>query len=55
MHGSDEGIKMGFTDGKVLDTILGNIDKTTLGIDIGIVLGSLDESFDGSNNGILVT
>ena len=26
--GSDRGIKQGYTDGKVIDTILGNVDGT---------------------------
>ena len=49
MLGSDEGIKLGYTDGKVFGTILGNVDIITLGIDIGTELGFLDGSFDGSN------
>ena len=32
--GSDEGIKLGSTDSKVLGTILGNVDEITLGLDI---------------------
>ena len=35
----------------MLGTILGNLDRTTLVIDIGTELGSLDGSFDGSNYG----
>ena len=46
---SDEGIKLGSTDGKVFDTILGNVYRITLGIDIGTELGFLDGPFDGSN------
>ena len=46
MHGSDEVIKMGSNDGKVIITILGNIDVIILGIDIGTEPGSLDRSFD---------
>ena len=42
MLGSDEGIKLGSTYGKVLDTILGNVDGITLGLDIGTKLGFLD-------------
>ena len=35
VHGSDECIKLGCTDGKVLDTILGNVDGIILGLDVG--------------------
>ena len=49
--GSDEGIKMGYNDGKVFGTILVNLDIITLGLDIGTDLGSLDGSCDGSNDG----
>ena len=42
MLGSDEVIKMGIYDGKVIGTILGNVDIITLGLDIGTELGSLD-------------
>ena len=49
--GSDEVIKLGYNYGKELVTILGNVYRITLGIDIGIELGSLDVSFDGSNGG----
>ena len=48
--GSDEGIKMGSNDNKALGPILGNVDVITLGIDVVTELGSLDESFDGSND-----
>ena len=51
--GSDEGIKMGSTDGKAFGTILGNVDRITLGINIGTDLGFLDVSFDCSNEGKL--
>ena len=34
-------------------TILGNVDKITLWLDIGTELGFLDGSFDGSNEGKL--
>ena len=43
---SDEGIKLESTDGKVLGTILGNVNVITFGLDVGIELGSLDGSFD---------
>ena len=33
----------------MLVTILGNLDGTTLGVDVGTELVSLDVSFDGSN------
>ena len=42
----DEGIKMGSTDGKVLVTILGNLNVITLGIDVGTDLGYLNGYFD---------
>ena len=38
------------TYGKVLGTIFGNVDVITLGIDVGTDMGSLDVSFDGSND-----
>ena len=46
MIGSYEGIKVGYTDGKVLGTIILNLDVITLGIAVGTELGSLDGSFD---------
>ena len=49
-HGSDEGIKLGCTDCKVLVTILGNVDGIILGLDVGTYLGYLDGYFDGSND-----
>ena len=49
--GSDEGIKLGSTGGKVLVDILGNIYGITIGLDVGTDLGSLDGSLDGSNDG----
>ena len=33
--GYDEGIKLVSTDGKVIITILGYVDRITLGIDVG--------------------
>ena len=39
MIGSDEGIKLGCTYGKVFGTIIGNIYKITLGLYIGTDLG----------------
>ena len=40
--GSDDGIRMGYTCGKVFGTILGNVYGITLGIDVEKELGSLD-------------
>ena len=42
MIGSDKGIKLGLSDGKVIGTIIGNVDVITLGIDVGTDLGSVD-------------
>ena len=39
------------TDGKVLGNIPGSVDVITLGLDIEIEPGSVDGSFDGSNDG----
>ena len=50
--GYDEFIKVGFTDGIVLSTILGDVDGITLELDVGTWLGSSDGSFDGYNNGM---
>ena len=50
MLGSDEGIKLGLSDGEVLGTILGNVDGITLGIGVGTELAPLDGSFGGSND-----
>ena len=44
-----KGIKLVISDGKVIVTILGNVDGITVGIDVGTEFGSLDGSFDGSN------
>ena len=41
---------MGSTYGKVFGTILGNIDRITLGFDIETEMGFLDGSFDVSND-----
>ena len=51
LFGSDEGITLGLSDGKVIDTIIGYVDGITLGLDIGTELGSLYGSFGGSNDG----
>ena len=48
--GSDEGIKLGLFDDKVLGNILVNVDGITLRLDIGTELGSLDVYFDGYND-----
>ena len=48
--GSDEDIKMVFSDVKVLGTIPRNVDGISLGHDVGTELGFLDGSFDGSND-----
>ena len=37
----------------MLDTILENLDGTTLGFDVRIELGSINGSFDGTNYGKL--
>ena len=52
MLGSDEGIKLESTDGKLIGPILGNIDGTILGLDVGTYMVSLDASlvcFNGCN------
>ena len=51
MLGSDEGIKLAPNDGKVIGTILGDLDGITLWSDVGIYLGFFDRYFDGSNDG----
>ena len=48
--GSDEDMKQGHTDDKVLGTIFWNFYGITLGLDVGTDLGSLYESFDVSND-----
>ena len=50
---SDESMKPVFTDGKVIGTILGNVDGITLGIDVGTQPSSLDILFDYYNDGKL--
>ena len=42
---SDEDIKTGSTDGKVLGTVIVHLDGITLGIDVGTDLGSLEGSY----------
>ena len=51
VHGSDEGIKLGCNDVKVLGNKLGNVYGIILGLDVGTNLGSLDGPFDGYNDG----
>ena len=51
--GSYEGIKLGSNHVKVIGAILVNVDGITLGIGVGIDLGSLYGSFDRSNDGKL--
>ena len=48
---SDEGIKLGYTAGKGIITILGDVYGIIIGIVVGTDLGSLDESFYDSNDG----
>ena len=50
MLGSNEFIKLGSTDSKMIVNILGNVYVITLRLDVGTDLGSLDGSFDGSND-----
>ena len=47
--GSDEGINLGYTDGKLLVSILVNLYVIKLGIGVVTEMGSLDGSSDGSN------
>ena len=47
--GSDEGINSGISDMIFFFSILGNVYKTTLGIEVVTDLGYLYGSFDGSN------
>ena len=49
--GSDEGIKLGSTDGNVFFNLLVNLDVIIFGINVGTELIYLDGSFDGSNDG----
>ena len=58
MIGSVEGIKLVCTGGKDIDTLFGNVDGTTIGLDVVTELVSLDGSFDGfyyyKNEGIFL-
>ena len=49
LYCSDEGIILVSTDGNVLGTILGNVDRIILGLDVGTEIGYLDGFFDGYN------
>ena len=49
MLGYDKGIKPIYSDGKVLGSKLLNVYGITLGVGVGIELGSLYVSFDGYN------
>ena len=42
MLGSDEGIKLGYTGGKIFGSIVGDVDVITLDLDVLIELGSID-------------
>ena len=53
MLGFDEGIKSGLSDGKFLGTIFGYVDGITLRHDFVTVLGSLDGSIYGYDDGKL--
>ena len=44
-----DGIILGYNDGKLIASTLGDADRNTIGINEGIELGSPDGSFDGSN------
>ena len=48
-----EGIKLENSYGKLFETILGNVNKITLGLDVWTDLGSLYGSLHGSNDGNL--
>ena len=51
MIGSDEGIKLGLSDGNVHGTIFGNVYGIILGLRVGTELVSLDGSFYGYKDG----
>ena len=51
--GSDEGIKLVSTDGKLLGTIIGHLYGIKIGLDVGTDMVSLNGSFGGSNYGKL--
>ena len=51
MLGYGDCIIIGSTDGELLGSKLGYVDRNTIGIDEETDLGSPDDSFDGSNEG----
>ena len=53
MIGSDEFIKLRYTDVKLIGSIFENVDGITLGLDVGTDIGSIDRPFDISNDGKL--
>ena len=50
MLGSDEGTKQALFDGKVIGTILGDVDWIDVALDVVTDLDSVYVSFDGSND-----
>ena len=52
VHGNEKCINIGLFDGKLLHTILGDLDGITLVFDVGTDLGYLDGPFDGLNGAI---
>ena len=48
--GSDEGLKLGSTDVKVLCTILGDKNGIMILVDVGTDLGSIEGLYYGSND-----
>ena len=53
MLGCKEGIKLGLSDGKVMDTTLGDANRIQLGDDVKLELGVPYGSFYGSSDGNL--
>ena len=53
MLGSDEGTKQALFDGKVIVTILGDVNWINVALGVGTYLDSVYGSFDGSNDGKL--
>ena len=49
--GSDEIIKLRYTDGNIIGNILGYVDGITLVFGVGIELGSLNGTFRDSDDG----
>ena len=54
MFGSDEDIKIGLSDGKVLGILVGNVDVIIPGLDVGTDMVLLEWSLDFSNYGKLL-